>query len=811
MRSRRLAVLLLLSIVLGCFWLFGNRLSTVSAQSAFAACQAAVACNGLAGGASASNAAGRGRRRRRDRGLPKDDALRDLTRTYLENQRRLWPDLAAAGLIPEPTDAVLDSYAERFRKAFLGEEVDAGPWNHVPAGGTRSAVYLRFSSENSNPRSLDQQLRLTLERACREQHFVPWEHVYADSGVSGTTAGRTGYQLAKAAMSEGGGPKALYVDDLSRLSRDMVESVSFCRDLSDAGRRVVGASDGFDTEQEQYKALLAVSGVLHEFYVDGLKKKVGRGQDDAFRQGKNLRPPGFGYRLVPVTDAQGRPIVGRKQRQQMRVVIDAPEAAIVRDVFDRYVVKGQSTNQIATWLNEIAAGGRRTWGVSNVADMLDRYTYVGIEVQNKMRQRKDRKTGKITEEKRPRKDWKARRTSRLQIIDWKTWKAVRERRAERSKLFPKGSRGRVAEYPTRLVRLVCGSCGAVLVLGKSGKYAQVRCPNALEGKQGCKFSGYKSVAKVEGPILKLVAERLADPAYVNWLVEETNAVIAKLAKKPKADLAPLEQRIRELRVKERRLKDAIENSEVAQELLTPRLEENHRRLVEAQSLLANARAASAPPPEPVTADHVRTMLSDISRLLAEEASVAARALRQILGDVVVTQVAEEGREKPTWFAEFRINGLRAAGQLGENGTRDAKGLSRVFGAVDAPLERIRLDPLPKPPKATKVPPYKRLADEAVRLRDEGLSFKEIAQQLGVHEVTAMRACDYGRPEQRPQKGKKRAQGGKAAQIRRHVAELLTAGRSNAEAAREAGCSEMTARRVAKGMLPPAEGNSAEAA
>ena len=68
----------------------------------------------------------------------------------------------------------------------------------TPHGWIALAVAdLRFSDENSNPRSLDQQLLNVLNRARREGVFVPWHYVLADAAVSGTLTCRTGYTLAK--------------------------------------------------------------------------------------------------------------------------------------------------------------------------------------------------------------------------------------------------------------------------------------------------------------------------------------------------------------------------------------------------------------------------------------------------------------------------------------------------------------------------------------------------------------------------------------------------------------------------------------
>ncbi len=57
--------------------------------------------------------------------------------------------------------------------------------------------YVRFSDEGSNPRSLDQQLNNVLQRARRDDVFIPWHYVCAGYAVSGTLACRRSYTVAK--------------------------------------------------------------------------------------------------------------------------------------------------------------------------------------------------------------------------------------------------------------------------------------------------------------------------------------------------------------------------------------------------------------------------------------------------------------------------------------------------------------------------------------------------------------------------------------------------------------------------------------
>lgn len=138
----------------------------------------------------------RRRRTREERGLADPKLVRTLARAYLILQAKLWPKLAKDGTIPKPTKATVRKMASDFRVRFLDPGAD--PSNAVvPMGATIAAAYLRYSSEKSNPRSLIQQLKRCLIKAHSNKHFIPLDAVFADAGVTGTTAGHRGYEMAK--------------------------------------------------------------------------------------------------------------------------------------------------------------------------------------------------------------------------------------------------------------------------------------------------------------------------------------------------------------------------------------------------------------------------------------------------------------------------------------------------------------------------------------------------------------------------------------------------------------------------------------
>ncbi|MCE9631997.1 MAG: recombinase family protein [Planctomycetia bacterium] len=144
--------------------------------------------------------------------------------------------------------------ADDFERWFRQQNADVFRPGDTPRVWIALAVaYLRFSDENSNPRSLDQQLLNVLNHARREGVFVTWHYVLADAAVSGTLACRHGYMIAKSIVErrDGFGVPWFLIDDFSHLSRNTIESLRHGELAEATGVHVVGASDGYDSATPQ--------------------------------------------------------------------------------------------------------------------------------------------------------------------------------------------------------------------------------------------------------------------------------------------------------------------------------------------------------------------------------------------------------------------------------------------------------------------------------------------------------------------------------------------------------------------------------
>ena len=128
---------------------------------------------------------------------------------------------------------------------------------------------------------------------------MPWRYVFVDAAITGTTADRPGYKMAKASIEDDSlNIAVLYLDEIGRASRDTIEALRLGQLITRKKKRLIGVSDGFDSDSEMSKFILSIFAAVQEWFIDQLRSKVDRGMRDAFFRGTNLRPPAIGYKLV---------------------------------------------------------------------------------------------------------------------------------------------------------------------------------------------------------------------------------------------------------------------------------------------------------------------------------------------------------------------------------------------------------------------------------------------------------------------------------------------------------------------------------
>ena len=627
---------------------------------------------------SSSGSQNRGRVRGDDFGLPARAGLIDLARTYLDAQARLWPELVGTAAVPIAMPATLEPMADDFERRFRQQHAEVFRPSGTPKLWTDLGIaYVRFSDEGSNPRSLDQQLNNVLNRAHRDGIFIPWQYVCADAAVSGTLSCRRGYAIAKMLVERRAetGAACFVIDDLSRMSRSTIESLRLGELAADTGVRVIGASDGFDSANQQSKLVLPMMSSINELFIDQLKSKVDRGMNDAFSRGENIQPPGVGYRMVPVTHPDGSLVFTHKDTVEKRAEVDPEAAEWIRRGAEMIAHEGKSPIDAARLFNEQKVGGKPTWSDNRVRKLYSRERLVGREVYRTTKRVCDRQTGRVRYVKLPKDQWLTRESPHLRILSDELSMAVRSKLnlaaqsfGRRAKDFRK-SVYRADLYPKVLIRPICGGCGTPMILGRSvGKYQSFVCHNAIHGINGCKNRGYKSARIIDEAVLGVVAAELFSEGFVAAVTKDVNAILAAAAKRPAGSTRKLEQEIANRERQIARLTARLERVDDAGGLdaIFDKVAEMERELKAKRAELAEQqRLNRRPSVTRVKEKDVTAALAQLRQLLQSDVGLAAPVLKELVGDVVIEARIVEGEVKPQLFARFTISALPALALIGQ--------------------------------------------------------------------------------------------------------------------------------------------------
>ncbi len=155
------------------------------------------------------------------------------------------------------------------------------------------AAHARMSSDMQNERSPENQIRRCRDRASIDGVLIPDNNVFVEHAISGTKTDREVLENLKAA-AKAGEFSVLYVEDLSRLSRESTHLISLLKELDFIGIRVISLNEGIDTTNESWDLVATMPGLHHERFIKDLSKKVHDGQKSAVLEGLSAGDIRFG-------------------------------------------------------------------------------------------------------------------------------------------------------------------------------------------------------------------------------------------------------------------------------------------------------------------------------------------------------------------------------------------------------------------------------------------------------------------------------------------------------------------------------------
>ncbi len=385
----------------------------------------------------------------------------------------------------------------------------------------KAAIYTRYSTDKQRKASTDDQRRNCMLFATREKLTIT--HTFADEEISGTIRNRPGYN-AMLQAAEKQAFDVLLVDDLSRLARDGTEQGLTLKRLKFLDIRVVGVSEGYDSDAPGEKIHAAVKGLLNELYVDNIRFQTKRGLEGRVLKGYSAGGRAYGYSSQPVFE-KGE-VVGHA------LTIHEEEAKVIRRIHSAFA-DGFSPLAIAKLLNEegIPSPRGNMWARTAIhgdpkdgTGILNNSLYAGTLTWNRARYVTNPDTGKRTRKVNHEVDWVVTDMPELRIVPAELWvrvKARQEQIAKKStqKRMAVGNQARTGAGPKYLMSslLTCGECGANYVIMDRHRYGCAR--HKERGLVACS-NGLKVARELlERVLISSVKQRLLSPEAIAYFKE----------------------------------------------------------------------------------------------------------------------------------------------------------------------------------------------------------------------------------------------------------------------------------------------------
>jgi site-specific DNA recombinase len=232
------------------------------------------------------------------------------------------------------------------------------------------AVYARVSTQEQavEGTSLEHQAG-QLESYCGSQRWVIWQS-YTDPGHTGKDGDRPGLKHLLADAKLGLFEKVV-VYKLDRLARKLRLLLEIEEKLKDCGVALHSVKETLDTSTPIGRTVFQMLGLVSEWERDTIIERTRAGRLQRYKEGcwgPGNPPYGYSY-----------------DRETKKLVINEPEARIVRHIFEEYAT-GKSMVRIANMLNDeqIPPRGKhgKGWRNTSIRDVLFNPVYKGTQIVN---------------------------------------------------------------------------------------------------------------------------------------------------------------------------------------------------------------------------------------------------------------------------------------------------------------------------------------------------------------------------------------------------------------------------------------------
>ena len=377
--------------------------------------------------------------------------------------------------------------------------------------------------------------------------------IYADEGITGTsTKKRTQFNRMMHDAYEGCF-QMIITKEVSRFSRNILDTIAYTRELRAMGIGVIFANDRINTMEPEAEMLLSFLASLAQEESRRTSSRVVWGQTRQMEKGIVF----------------GRSLLGYHVNGGM-MTINEEEAQIVRLIFHQYALEQVSTAQIARSLTASGYrthGGNTQWTSTGIHKILRNEKYVGDLIQKKsytpdfLSHEKCSNRGAVP--------FVAISDHHAPIITRELWNLTQERLQKNDR--HSGASGHSNRYPFS-GKIKCGVCGSSFVgrfkYRKDGtKYRRWSCARAATGgKSGCDVGRLvRDDDAIQMLKTALRAIALDVPSIVQNVTNMAVSAIQAGERSTHTDPQQIQSEIRRLQVKKESVLDSYFSREISRE------------------------------------------------------------------------------------------------------------------------------------------------------------------------------------------------------------------------------------------------------
>jgi len=233
----------------------------------------------------------------------------------------------------------------------------------------RVAGYCRVSTDKDDQaNSFEAQKRYFREYIQNHPHWELYE-IYADEGITGTTTKKRTQFNRMINDAYEGRFRMIITKEVSRFSRNILDTIAYTRELKAMGIGVIFATDRINTLEPEAEMLLSYLASMAQEESRRTSSRVVWGQTRQMERGVV-----FGRSLLGYDVKEGK------------LSLHPQGAELVRLIFHKYALEQMGTAEIARFLTEQGYRtyrGSTTWSAGTVVKILNNEKYVGDLVQKK--------------------------------------------------------------------------------------------------------------------------------------------------------------------------------------------------------------------------------------------------------------------------------------------------------------------------------------------------------------------------------------------------------------------------------------------